>query len=800
MDSLNTTCISGAEPVRLNTDGTCNLGFLCLNSTIENPPTFCAPTPECLVHRLQSVDNVCYEPQGDHEPIICAPGYYCSPGGKTVEKCPKGHFCSLGAVEPTPCGPASICPSGAWKELVMDGFIAVIVIDFVLLVLMIKPVMALAATLFRVLMGGSPASRASSTLTVSDIEEDAGRPASTINDDEYISEKDRFSRFAASVKRCVGSADVGMSFSFKNVSRTLESGKEIVAPQTGHIEKGTLWGVMGASGAGKTSFVNLIMGKTEQTDGEIFVNRVPCRISKFKRLIGYVPQDDVLMAELTVRENIMHSARIRLPSTWTDTECTVHVDTLISCLGLSHVQNNVVGDAVESYISGGQRKRVSIGMELAAAPLALFLDEPTSGLDSTSALSIVRLLKTLSQLGVTIICIIHQPRLEILEILDGIHLLGRGRQLYHGKISDVASHFESMGFDISGRSNIADAIMDIISDNSTILDRAGRHVDLKDMAETWCSKNPLPIEVPSEKNTPDSQAELEALTQSAASRGALWHKQASLCFTRSIKQQWQQKKSFALEIGVGATAGLLIGLSLYPTNGIHFQGIYKAPFELLSSAVTYSLVPQIGLFCCLSISLAAAAPGVKIFGEEKQIYWREASAGHSRSAYYVGKVISTLPRISISAIHYTAFFYILATPLMNFWRAYVVNLMYFYCIYGLASITSMLVRREDGPLMAMIVSLIISVFSGYGPPLSSVEMWHMSWFWRSCPGVWYTEALYDQNLRPLEYLYDIRAAELSTRFVRGRFGVDVILLAIIGSIYRVFAYFGLTLLDRHKQR
>lgn len=135
------------------------------------------------------------------------------------------------------------------------------------------------------------------------------------------------------------------------------------------------------------------MGKIKNTGGMIKVNGHNSDMSKYKKLIGYVPQDDIVLPELTVRENILHSARVRLPKTWRDQAIQAYVDALISCIGLSHVQHSLVGDAVRPVISGGQRKRVSIGMELAAAPMAIFLDEPTSGLDATSASSIMRLLK-----------------------------------------------------------------------------------------------------------------------------------------------------------------------------------------------------------------------------------------------------------------------------------------------------------------------------------------------------------------------------------------------------------------------
>ena len=324
-----------------------------------------------------------------------------------------------------------------------------------------------------------------------------------------------------------------------------------------------------------------------------------CR--RFRKLIGYVPQDDIIMPELTVRENIWHAARIRLPRQWTDAECNTYVDTLIACLGLSHVQNNIVGDQIHSAVSGGQRKRVNIGIELAAAPMALFLDEPTSGLDATAALSVMRLLKMISQLGVTIVCIIHQPRLEILESLDGIHLLTQGSQVYHGKVSGVVKYFSSMGFNISDRFNVADAILDIISGRSTANTKSGSRVEINDLAQYWRSNKCTTQDDLRADVSPELLENLEALSKSAASRGAPWHKQVRLCFVRGMKQQFYRHTSFILEISVGSIAGLLIGLSLYQLHGRHFQGIYVSPFELLSSSVSYTLVPLIGLLCSLAI-------------------------------------------------------------------------------------------------------------------------------------------------------------------------------------------------------
>lgn len=117
--------------------------------------------------------------------------------------------------------------------------------------------------------------------------------------------------------------------------------------------------------------------------------------------------------ELTVRENILHSARIRVPNSWSQDLVNEHVDTILQVLKLSHVAQSIVGDVMTGGISGGQRKRVNIGMELAATPLCLCLDEPTSGLDSTSSLQVMDTLEQIASVGVTVVAVIHQPRIEI---------------------------------------------------------------------------------------------------------------------------------------------------------------------------------------------------------------------------------------------------------------------------------------------------------------------------------------------------------------------------------------------------
>jgi ABC-type multidrug transport system ATPase subunit len=540
------------------------------------------------------------------------------------------------------------------------------------------------------------------------------------------------------------------------------------------------------------------MGKTSHTGGITKVNGVPGNISRYRKIIGYVPQDDIVLPELTVRENILHSARIRLPRTWTDSEIQHHVDILISCLQLSHVCDSLVGSTAAPVISGGQRKRVSIGMELAAAPMALFLDEPTSGLDATAAASIMATLKALTRLGMTIVTIIHQPRQEIFESLDSLVLLGAGRMIYLGAQTNMQPHFESLGFQFPDHGNPADTMGDIIAGEGKHYKPKG-DASVQFLIDYWAERQKAQALNPGKAPIP-SMAEMNALTATIKSRGAPFFRQAYYCFNRSIVQQYRMKSSFFFELGVGAMAGFLIGLAELNQNGHNFRGIFNPPYDILSSSIDYASVPQMALLVGLAIGLTASAPGVKIFGEEKLVYWREAAAGHNRFAYYIGKVISTIPRMLLANFHFSTFFLLLATPRIVWSAAFAVNLLYFYCIYGLASVISMITRREDGPLLAVMMSLVVGVLNGMSPTLTKVRTWHMVWLWRTSPGTWLAEAYFTENITPLRYLYQVDLAKNGVGYLFWYYTDDCLMLLALGTAYRIVAFLGLRFMYPSKQR
>jgi len=245
--------------------------------------------------------------------------------------------------------------------------------------------------------------------------------------------------------------------------------------QVPQIQAGKLTAIMGPSGCGKSMLMEIISGK-RMSDAEWYVDEDVEFVDKdaansvierdvFKPDMGYVPQDDVAHEFLSVRENIHFSAAKRMPI-GSDKEVLQRVtNDVLELVGLEKKQNAMVGNRTQtgSGLSGGQKKRVSVGIELAACPRVLFLDEPTSSLDSPSALRLVQNLKNLANLGVTVVMVIHQPRYDLFQLVDDVILLASGgRMAYCGPTATAVDYFRRMRYRLPQNMNPADWMIDIL--------------------------------------------------------------------------------------------------------------------------------------------------------------------------------------------------------------------------------------------------------------------------------------------------------------------------------------------------
>ena len=211
-------------------------------------------------------------------------------------------------------------------------------------------------------------------------------------------------------------------------------------------ESGHLVGIMGASGSGKSTLLNVLNGNLSPNKGAVSLNGVDIHreSNKIEGLIGYVAQDDLLIDELTVFQNLFYNAKLCFGGK-TDAEITDLVDDLLSTLGLTETRSLKVGNPLDKTISGGQRKRLNIALELIREPAVLFVDEPTSGLSSRDSENIMDLLKELSLKGKLIFTVIHQSSADIFKMFDKLMLLDQGGYpIYCGHPVDSIMYFKQM--------------------------------------------------------------------------------------------------------------------------------------------------------------------------------------------------------------------------------------------------------------------------------------------------------------------------------------------------------------------
>lgn len=208
------------------------------------------------------------------------------------------------------------------------------------------------------------------------------------------------------------------------------------------LRSGQLVAVMGGSGTGKSTLLSLLNGTLRPDSGSITLNGYDVSDPTVKDLIGFVPQDDLLIEELTVYENLMFTARLCFADLSRE-EISAKVDSILRDLGLESTKHLKVGSPIHKYISGGQRKRLNIALELIREPAVLFLDEPTSGLSSSDSEKVINLLKEQTCKGKLIVVNIHQPSSDIFKLFDRLWILDRGGYpVYDGNPIEAVTYFK----------------------------------------------------------------------------------------------------------------------------------------------------------------------------------------------------------------------------------------------------------------------------------------------------------------------------------------------------------------------
>ncbi|XP_068043973.1 broad substrate specificity ATP-binding cassette transporter ABCG2-like isoform X2 [Anomalospiza imberbis] len=507
--------------------------------------------------------------------------------------------------------------------------------------------------------------------------------------------------------------------------------KEVLRDVNGIMKPG-LNAILGPTGSGKSSLLDILAARKDPRglSGDILINGAP-QPANFKCTSGYVVQDDVVMGTLTVRENLKFSAALRLPKSVKEQEKNERVNQIIKELGLSKVADSKVGTQFSRGVSGGERKRTNIGMELITDPAILFLDEPTTGLDASTANAVLLLLKRMSKQGRTIIFSIHQPRYSIFRLFDNLTLLAAGRLLYHGPAQHAIEYFQSIGYLCELYNNPADFFLDVINGDSTAVTMNKADESNTESIEECSGYDKTLAEQLAEKYSnsayyQETKAHLESISSGNKKkiRGLFQQITYANSFLHQLK--WVSRRTFKNLIGnpQASIAQLCITSFLGLTVGAIYFGLEEnsAGLQNRVGAMFFLTTNQ----CFSSVS------ALELFVVEKKIFIHEYISGYYRtSVYFIAKLmadlipIRTMPSIIFTCIVYfmlglkptvEAFFTMMFTLMMVSYTA-----------------TSMALAIAAGQSVVSIANLLMTVafvfmiiFSGLLVNLTSVMSW-LSW-------------------------------------------------------------------------
>lgn len=474
----------------------------------------------------------------------------------------------------------------------------------------------------------------------------------------------------------------GVSFFLQDAGFYLPDGRQLLKNVSVAIGPGRRVAVMGPSGSGKTTLLAVLSGRASygRVSGRLQVGGGSADDLRFlKYTTGFVPQDDVLLGELTVQENIHFQAVLRLPQGITAERVGEQVQRVAEDLKISHILKERVGTPDCRGVSGGQRKRVSIGMELVTEPLLLFADEPTSGLDSTTAHDVVWCLNdAAAKLGTTVISVIHQPRYETLCLFDDLILLGTGGGLmYSGPAEGTVEHFQkNLQIVFPANTNPADIFLDAI--------QVSHHID--DFAQIWCDRRPKVSQYP---------------------------KTSKEFFHR-------QPPPFFRAVLIYMDRSLLQSLRAHNFMIMH-QGLCIGTIMVVCTVLTYERLDQFimqSAFASLFLMLLQSVASQRIFGADILVTMREARVGMPMVAYLLAKDLAALFEITLSSAVFTAVYGSQSGSQIDLPTLFAGSWAFVYCVFGLGYIFSIVLPNASSQMCLVVISFLCFCVAGvYQPQL-----------------------------------------------------------------------------------
>uniref|UniRef100_A0A8C2C2V7 ATP-binding cassette, sub-family G (WHITE), member 2c n=1 Tax=Cyprinus carpio TaxID=7962 RepID=A0A8C2C2V7_CYPCA len=491
--------------------------------------------------------------------------------------------------------------------------------------------------------------------------------------------------------------------------------KDILKDVSGIMNPG-MNAIMGPTGSGKTSLLDVIAGRKDPRglkSGQVLVDNTVVT-SDLRLCSAYVVQNDILMGTLTVRENLAFSANLRLSrKEYSSADKQMRVDSVIQELGLNDCADTKIGTMFLRGVSGGEKKRCSIGMELITAPSLLFLDEPTTGLDANTANSIMELLQKLSKKGKTVIFSIHQPRYSIFSQFDHLTLINKGEITYAGAANRAISYFEDLGYKCEPFNNPADFFLDVTN---------GTMVENDNPLAVIYRKSPYFLNVKDRLTHISDALDPEVTKGDRVGYATPFYYQLMLVSGRTIRNILRNPQTSYAQLFLNIFFGILVGL-------IYYQIPHTLPEALQN---------RTGAFFFLVINMVFGnLSAVELFISERVLFIHENSSGFYRtSVYFLSKVFADLLPNRILPV-----FIFSAIPYFMMGLKPDVEVFFLYCVtLSMVSLSAVslafLVSASVGSfamanILIALPYVVMMVFGGFLVNLNSMLSW-MSWLkWAS---------------------------------------------------------------------
>ena len=744
-------------------------GTVCTMKPNNNTSVFPASTvEEQILYEMQNPVQI--NCQG-----CCPKGYYCpetwlnpEPGISIIE-CPIGHFCPDGVVKPIKCFFLQVCDSPGLASP-NENMSALAVFGFLLLLFGFIPMVSEFIRLrvragYRSKQTEAEASyERRQTLRVTTVEniytqenvilnwmavanEKAGVSVYNLKPSIYLKMKLWAARARQSVQvrniNCkIFTSGVGANRSqalltFRNIcvsTKETSFGDDGIMHEkkhfylnhaTGFIRPSKVTAIMGPSGCGKSTLITALTNRVPANmfDGEIFLNNDRIEPYQLNKVCGYVPQEDVMNSDLTVKENLYYQCRLRHNPSSSLASSKLRrkmVDEVIRNMGLHKVRHAIIGGGSKRGLSGGQKKRVNIAMELMHDPKILFMDEPTSGLDASMSFKFLQFMKQFSiTTGTAVAMVIHQPNKKCFDVFDDVIMLQPseegGRLVFNGPIPNAIKYFNKIcQRKILPHENAADAFVDLLSDGCPmyhyLIDKKIEVKGLLSYSDLYDEELILTGEL--WKGATWSGSNLDAVPLH------MFGKILSRDEKKAIAKRYRRAKPSWFSVA------FTCALMFLNTQLNNMWSIILTDFSVTFIVLILSIMglgtEQLMFVINMLIGLVAGLYGVSIF-RDIDLLNRYRNSGISNSATFLGTIVASIPRMLFQNAVFNVPYKNINVPLIKGEYLIAITLLGQVTAYMVGIILCVALDSKSADVYSVILTLLFWTFSGMAPVARSLN-------------------------------------------------------------------------------